>query len=29
MGLPWLGIPAGDYAAAVRTFGETLGLEGS
>ena len=26
-GLAWLGIPAGDYAAAVRFFGETLGLE--
>lgn len=26
-GLVWLGIPAGDYAAAVRFFGETLGLE--
>ena len=26
-GLVWLGIPAGDYAAAVRFFGQTLGLE--
>jgi predicted enzyme related to lactoylglutathione lyase len=26
-GLVWLGIPAGDYAAAVRFFGTTLGLE--
>ena len=26
-GLVWLGMPAGDYAAAVRFFGETLGLE--
>jgi hypothetical protein len=26
-GLAWLGIPGGDYAAAVRFFGETLGLE--
>ena len=26
-GLVWLGIPAGDYAAAVRFFGETPGLE--
>ncbi len=26
-GLVWLGIPVGDYAAAVRFFGETLGLE--
>ena len=26
-GLVWLGIPADDYAAAVRFFGETLGLE--
>jgi catechol 2,3-dioxygenase-like lactoylglutathione lyase family enzyme len=26
-GLVWLGIPAGAYAAAVRFFGETLGLE--
>jgi predicted enzyme related to lactoylglutathione lyase len=27
-GLAWLGIPGGDYAAAVRFFGEPLGLEG-
>jgi predicted enzyme related to lactoylglutathione lyase len=26
-GLAWLGIPGGDYAAAVRFFGETVGLE--
>jgi hypothetical protein len=26
-GLVWLGMPAGAYAAAVRFFGETLGLE--
>jgi len=26
-GLVWLGIPADDYAAAVRFFTETLGLE--
>ena len=26
-GLVWLGIPASDYAAAVRFFGATLGLE--
>ena len=26
-GLVWLGIPAGDYAAAVRFFAQTLGLE--
>ena len=26
-GLVWQGIPAGDYAAAIRFFGETLGLE--
>ena len=26
-GLVWLGIPADDYATAVRFFGETLGLE--
>ncbi len=27
-GLVWLGIPADDYATAVRFFGETLGLDG-
>ena len=26
-GLAWLGIPAGDYAATIRFFGETLNLE--
>lgn len=26
-GLVWLGIPADDFAAAVRFFGETLGLD--
>jgi predicted enzyme related to lactoylglutathione lyase len=26
-GLPWLGIPADDYASAVRFFTETLGLD--
>jgi len=26
-GLVWLGIPAADFAAAVRFFGETLGLD--
>ena len=26
-GLVWPGIPAGDFAAAVRFFGETLGLD--
>jgi predicted enzyme related to lactoylglutathione lyase len=28
-GLAWLGIPGGNYAAAVRFFGETLSLDGA
>src|SRR6185312_8136510 len=28
-GLVWLGMPAGAYAAPVRFFGDTLGLEGA